>query len=319
MRIIFFGTSSFAAKILSFLLKNSFPVVAVVTQPDRPRGRHLHSSFSPVKEIALSMDPPLPVLQPEKISTPENAEVLKNYHPDLFLVVAYGEIIKKNLLELPRLGPYNIHASLLPKYRGAAPIQRCLMDGEKKTGINIIEMTPQMDAGDIVASAEIPIGEEMTFGELEHALCDLACELTAAFLKDISQGKITKMPQDPAHVTFAPKLQAGDERVDWNKPACILHNLIRALSPSPGAWCPIYLGKEEKRLKIKRALVVPVSQSVPPGTLIASGKERCIVSCQEDALQLLEVQLEGKKSMPAIEFLKGVRQHFTFVKRVSTT
>ncbi len=314
MRIIFFGTSSFAAKILSFLLQNSSNIVAVVTQPDRPRGRHLHPSFSPVKEIALAADSSLPIIQPEKISTPENAEVLQSYHPDLFLVVAYGEIIKKNLLEIPRLGSYNIHASLLPKYRGAAPIQRCLMNGEKKTGIDIIEMTPQMDAGDIVANAEIPIDEDMTFGELENALCDLACNLALAFLKSISQGKITKKPQDPAGVTFAPKLQAGDERIEWNKPARTLHNLIRALSPFPGAWCPIYLGDEEKRLKIKRSRVIAFPSSVPPGTLIASGKEGCTVACLEGALQLLEVQLEGKKSMSAAEFLKGLRHHFSFIK-----
>ncbi len=312
MRIIFFGTSVFAAQILSFLLKNSFNITAVVTQPDRPRGRHLHSTFSPVKEIAVSAG--LTVVQPEKISTPENVELIKSYHPDLFIVVAYGEIIKKSLLEIPRIGPYNIHASLLPKYRGAAPIQRCLMGGEKKTGINIIEMTPQMDAGDIVASAEIEIGHEMTFGELEAALCDLACSLTKKFLHQISEGTLIRNPQDPSLVTFAPKLQADDERIDWNKPAEILHNLIRALSPRPGAWCPIFLGKEEKRLKIKRACVCAGSQELPPGTVIAWGKQGCIVACKEGALQLLEVQLEGKKALPVAEFIKGIHEPVSFIK-----
>ncbi len=312
MRIVFFGTSAFAAHILSFLIKNSFNILAVVTQPDRPRGRHLHPSFSPVKEIALASG--LPILQPEKVSTPENVEWIKNYEPDLFLVVAYGEIIKKSLLDVPKLGPYNIHASLLPKYRGAAPIQRCLMDGEAKTGINIIEMTPQMDAGDIVASAEIPIGEEMTFGELEASLADLACNLTLKFLKEIAQGNIVKHPQDLSRVTFAPKLHAEDERIDWNTPASALHNLIRALSPRPGAWCPVYLGEEEKRLKIKRSRVaVSASQDLSPGSIIVCDKQKCILACGGGSLELIEVQLEGKKTMPIADFLKGIHQPISFL------
>lgn len=312
MRIVFFGTSAFAAKILSFLLKNSFNIVAVVTQPDRPRGRNLQLSFSPVKEIAV--ESALLIFQPEKMSTAENAALLAQLSPDLFLVVAYGEIIKKNLLEIPRLGPYNIHASLLPKYRGAAPIQRCLMAGEEKTGINIIEMTPRMDAGDVVASAEIAIDEDMTCGELEEVLAHLACELTKKFLIDIEQGKIDKMAQDEALVTFAPKLQAEDEKIDWNRPARALHNLIRALSPRPGAWCPVYIGSEEKRLKIKRARVVSIVHDVTPGGMISCEKQECVVACREGALHLVEVQLEGKKSMPIIEFLKGMRQSFSFIK-----
>jgi methionyl-tRNA formyltransferase len=313
MRILFFGTSAFAAHILTFLIKNSFHILAVVTQPDRPRGRHLHASFSPVKEVALAAG--LPVLQPERISTPENVELLKNYHPDLSLVVAYGEIIKKSLLDVPKMGSYNIHASLLPKYRGAAPIQRCLMDGEKKTGINVIEMTPQMDAGDIVASAEIAIDDDMTFGELEAALADLACALTLQFLKDISAGRIVKHPQDPTRVTFAPKLHAEDERIAWSRSSIELHNLIRALSPRPGAWCPIYLGKEEKRLKIKRSRLSDVScAGLPPGAPVVCDKQRCIVACQKGALEILEVQLEGKKTMPITEFLKGIQQPVSFIK-----
>lgn len=312
MRILFFGTSAFAAYILSFLVKNSFDIVAVVTQPDRPRGRNLQPSFSPVKEIALASG--LPVLQPEKVSMPENVELIKEYNPDLFIVVAYGEIIKKALLDVPRLGPYNIHASLLPKYRGAAPIQRCLMDGEEKTGINIIEMTPQMDAGDVVASAEIPIPPEMTFGELEKGLCELACTLTCKFLKEIEEGVLHKHPQDHTRATFAPKLQPQDERIDWNQSANALHNRIRALSPRPAAWCPIYFGGAEKRLKIKRARIAAEGkQDLAAGTVLISDKHRCIIACKEGALELLEVQMEGKKSMPIAEFLKGLHQPIVLI------
>jgi methionyl-tRNA formyltransferase len=310
MRILFFGTSVFAAKILSYLLQHHFPIVAVVTQPDRPRGRHLHSAFSPVKEAALAAN--ILILQPEKISTPEYAEILKSYRADLFLVVAYGEIIKKALLDIPRLGAFNIHASLLPKYRGAAPIQRCLMHGDKRTGINIIAMTAQMDAGDVVASREISIPEEMTYGECEETLGNVACSLTLTFFQQLAQGKIEKIPQDPHKVTFAPKLQPEEERIDWNMPAQELHNLIRALSPIPGAWSPIYQSGQEKRLKILRSRIHPLSHAAAPGALLSTGRQGLIVACKEEALELLEVQLEGKKKLSVKEFFNGLQQPIAF-------
>lgn len=312
MGILFFGTSAFAAQILTHLLKNSFPVTAVVTQPDRPRGRHLHAAHSPVKEVALASG--LPLMQPEKVSTADNIEIIKKLHPDLFLVVAYGEIIKKSLLDVPRLGAYNIHASLLPKYRGAAPIQRCLMDGEEKTGINIIEMTPQMDAGDVLASVEVPIGEETTFGELEATLCAAACDLTVDFLTALRKGPIRRTPQDPACVTFAPKLQAEDEQIHWNQPARAVHNRIRALSPRPGAWCWVRIGEQEKRLKIKRATWLAGAHHATPGSVLICDKQRCTIACESGALELIEVQLEGKKAMPVAEFLKGIHQPISFLR-----
>lgn len=315
MRLIFFGTSAFAARVLQFLLEHSVCVVAVVTQPDRPRGRHLHDAFSPLKEAAVSAG--LPVLQPEKVSTPEYASLLAGYDPDLFLVVAYGEIIKKQILDIPKQGSFNIHASLLPKYRGAAPIQRCLMQGESKTGINIIEMTPQMDAGAVVAAAEVSIPDEMTFGELEKVLCDTACPLTLKFLNELKQGKLRKIPQDDTHVTFAPKILPEDTRIEWSRSARELHNLIRALSPQPGAWCPLYLGEEEKRLKIRRARLAAISHGKTPGTLLAFSASDWIVACGEGALQLLEVQLEGKKSMTTEDFIKGIHKTISFIDKTS--
>lgn len=315
MKLIFFGTSAFAANVLKFLLKHSISVVAVVTQPDRPRGRHLHDAFSPVKEAAVSAG--LSILQPEKVSTPEYASLLAAYDPDLFLVVAYGEIIKKQILDIPKQGSFNIHASLLPKYRGAAPIQRCLMQGESKTGINIIEMTPQMDAGGVVAVGEVSISEEMTFGELEKVLCDIACPLTLQFLNELEQGKLRKIPQNDTRVTFAPKILPEDTRIDWNRPARELHNLIRALSPQPGAWCPLYLEGEEKRLKIRRARLAAPSSGESPGSLLAFTASECIVACGEGALQLLEVQLEGKKSMSTEDFIKGIHKTISFIDKTS--
>lgn len=310
MKIVFFGTSSFAARVLARLIENNYHIAAVVTRPDRLKGRHLHPSPPPVKETLLQLRPDIAVFQPEKASTLEFASTLQHFQADLFVVVAYGEIIKKNLLEMPKLGCINIHASLLPKYRGAAPIQRCLMDGEKETGITIIEMSPQMDAGDILAMESIPITPEMTFGELEPQLCDLSVKLLFNVIGQFREGKVVKQAQDHALATFAPKMTPEDEQIDWRKPAEVLHNQIRALSPHPSAWCAVQIGPDKKRLKIKRAQVASGSGS--PGTLLAYGKEGWVVACGTGALQLIEVQLEGKKAMSAEDCIRGIHHPVIF-------
>lgn len=305
MRIVFFGTSSFAARILAKLIENGYQIVAIVTRPDRLKGRHLQRMPPPVKEAAEKICPAIPLFQPEKASAPEFAECLRQFQSDLFVVVAYGEIIKSNLLEMPRLGCINIHASLLPKFRGAAPMQRCLMEGEKQTGITIIEMSLQMDAGDVLAIESIPIPNEMTFGELDLQLSDLGVKLLFNTIRQYEAGNLVKVPQDHSLATFAPKLSAQEEKIDWNRPATDIHNLIRALSPSPGAWCQIKIGSDYKRLKVKKSLVVP-EESAAPGALIAFGKEGWVVACGKDALRLIEVQLEGKKTMSAQECARGI-------------
>ncbi len=311
MKIIFFGTSSFAAKVLSRLIEQNYQIVAIVTRPDRSKGRNLRPTPPPVKEAAAALKADLPIFQPEKASAPEFASVLKPLEADLFVVVAYGEIIKKNLLEMPKLGCINIHASLLPKFRGAAPIQRSLMEGEKKTGITIIEMSPQMDAGDILAIEEIPISEEMTFGELDAALCDLSVKLLFDVIRQFEEGKVVKTPQNHALATIAPKLMPEEGKIDWKKPAKSIHNQIRALSPLPGAWCPIKIGSDSKRLKIRKAQVI---EGLPgePGTILVSSKEGWVIACGRDALQLLEVQLEGKKPMSAQEWIRGIHSPISF-------
>jgi methionyl-tRNA formyltransferase len=305
MRIVFFGTSSFAARVLAELIEKRLDVVAIVTRPDRMQGRHLHPSSPPVKEIALKICPHIPLFQPEKASAPEFAEVLKAFQPSLFIVVAYGEIIKKNLLEMPKLGCINIHASLLPKFRGAAPIQRCLMQGEKETGITIIEMSLQMDAGDILAIESIPIPEEMTFKELDMQLSELGVRLLFMTIRKFEEGKIVKIPQDHERATLAPKLTPEEEKIDWSKSASQIHNQVRALSPSPSAWCQIKIGAAHKRLKIKKAQVVKTTRA-PPGSILSFGEEGWVVACGEDALRLIEVQMEGKKTMSAQECARGI-------------
>ncbi len=312
MRVIFFGTSSFAAQVLSYLIDQNIDIVAIVTRIDKPKGRHLELGFTPVKDTAFKLCPDIPVLQPVKASTPEFAQVLQSYHADLFVVVAYGEIIKQNILDIPRKGCINIHASLLPKYRGAAPMQRCLMEGASETGISIIEMTLQMDAGDVLAMQSIPVPSDMTLGELEPKLCALGCDLSLRVIKEIDAGHVKKTPQDPTKVTLAPKITAPEEMIDWNKPAQTLHNLVRGLSPFPGAWCKVVLGNQEKRLKIKRSLVEP-DQNGGPGKTLSYSKEGWVVACGTGALRLLEVQLEGKKTLPVQEFIKGIHQPPNFV------
>ncbi len=305
MKIVFFGTSLFAAKILSSLIERGYQIAAVVTRPDRSKGRNLQPSPSPVKEIASRLKPDLPVFQPEKASSPEFANILQPLDADLFVVVAYGEIIKKNLLEVPKLGCINIHASLLPKFRGAAPMQRSLMEGEKETGITIIEMSPQMDAGDILAIEAISISDDMTFGELEPKLCDLSIKLLVDVIRQFDEGNVMKTPQDHTLATLAPKLTPDDEKIDWQRPAKSIHNQIRALSPFPGAWCQIKIGPDIKRLKIKKAKVLEDAFGVP-GEILNFGKGGWIIACGQGALRLIEVQLEGKKTMSAEECIRGI-------------
>jgi methionyl-tRNA formyltransferase len=307
MNIVFFGTSGFAANILSDLISHRFNISAVVTRPDRQKGRSLHSSPPPVKQLVEKIAPEVPVFQPEKASTDDFARILESFHADLFVVVAFGEIIKKNLLSLPKLGCINIHASLLPKYRGAAPMQRALMDGVTETGITIIEMVLQMDAGDIIAMESIPVPQEMTFGELEEKLCHLACRMIKEVIQKFEQGKVTRIPQNHREATLAPKITPEEERIDWKKSAHVIHNQIRALSPRPGAWCLIKINGEEKRLKIKRSEVVD-HLTGQAGSILFAGKEKgLVIACGDLALRLLEVQLEGKKTMSAEEFLRGIQ------------
>ncbi len=311
LKIVFFGTSSFAAEVLAFLHRlNNCTIVAIVTRPDKPKGRSLEVLPSPVKQKALFLALACPIFQPVKASTEEFAQTLKAFDADLFFVVAYGEIIKQNLLSLPKRGCINVHASLLPKYRGAAPIQRVLMAGEKETGITIIEMVLAMDAGAMIQRRVVAIDENTTFGELEKRLLDAAYDATFMVFNDFQNGTISKEEQEHAKATYAPKLSAEEERIDWSKPAQVLHNQVRALSPLPGAWCIIQFGKTQKRMKIKRSSI-DLAHSGLPGEVVEKTKNQLIVACGDKSIRLLEVQIEGKKAMSIQEFLQGLQQSFT--------
>lgn len=294
MKIVFFGTPEFAAKILEALQSAKVDIVAIVTKPDTPQGRSLKLTPPSVKQLAEKLMPHVPILQPIKCSTPEMIEELKKFQADLFVVVAYGEILSQALLDVAPHGAINVHASLLPGYRGAAPIQRVLMNGEIETGISIIRLVKKMDAGDVLHAERLAIPPTMTGGELESALCHLGIRCLFKVLGDFEKGSVTATPQDDSQVTFAHKITQDECHLDWKKPAQELYNLVRALSPHPGAWCDCLVRGEKKRLKVYGAEVVE------------GPAQGLVVPCGEGALRLLTIQLEGKPKMAAPDFLRGI-------------
>lgn len=304
MKIVFFGTPPFAANLLDKLIEEGVEVSAIVTRPDRPKGRSQKMSPSAVKSLAQEKWPKIPLFQPEKASTEDFADTLKKFDPDLFVVVAYGEIIKTNLLAVPKKTCINVHASLLPKYRGAAPIQRAIMSGEKETGVTIMEMVLKMDAGAMYQVVKTPIPEEMAFGELEEKLCEISGPALLEVLKKIETDTAEKTSQNESEVTFASKITFEDRVIDWSKSAHEIHNQIRGLSPFPGAFCLVEVGGQEKRLLVKKAQVAP-SQKGAPGQTLVYEKNRWIVGCGDGAISLLEIQLEGKKNLPVSDFIRG--------------
>ncbi|MDN3507137.1 MAG: methionyl-tRNA formyltransferase [Simkaniaceae bacterium] len=304
MNIVFFGTPLFAAKVLEYLLETGSEIVGIVTRPDKPKGRSKRLQPSVVKEFSLEKCPQIPLFQPEKASTDAFAKELQSLKPDVFVVVAYGEIIKANILEIPTKMCVNVHPSLLPKYRGAAPIQSALFNGDQETGVTIMEMVLAMDAGDILEVVKIPLPENITFGELEKILYDLSGPALVRVLEKITLNAVKKIPQDPEQVTFSKKIVAEDRVIDWIKSAKELHNQIRALSPRPGAYCFVEMGGVSKRLVIRKSEKVFDLKGKPGETLVFD-KDRWVVGCANGALSLLEIQLEGKKAMPIKEFLRG--------------
>ncbi|MEN9654905.1 MAG: hypothetical protein RL235_1017 [Chlamydiota bacterium] len=297
LRIVFFGTPQFAAEVLKDLISHQVIPVAVVTQPDRPKGRSLQVTESAVKQVAAAES--VPLMQPDKASDARFLEELRALKGDLFVVVAYGQILSETLLSIPPLGCINVHASLLPKYRGAAPIQRCLMQGDTMTGIAIQKMVRALDAGDVIAEERLSIDAEETFGELEKRLCSLSQPLLRRVLMQFQHGIPSATAQDISQVTFAQKIEASDCAIDWCKNAGEIHNLVRALSPRPGAWTTV--GKEGGRLKILRVKIVPGRGQ--PGVII--DRARAHVACGEHAIELIEVQPEGKKAMQGEAWLRG--------------
>ncbi len=309
MRIVYLGTPAFSASALQYLLNNDVPIVGVVTRIDKPKGRSSIPTPPPVKELVLNAAPTIPILQPKSAADPEFFEQLKALNPDLIVCVAYGAIIKEHILSLPKHGCINLHTSLLPQYRGAAPIQRCIMAGEKKTGVTIMKMVKDLDAGDIIATKEIAIDDTISGGELELQLCSIGAGLMLQVIRTFEKGEpLRYTPQDHSQATYAAKILPADCQFSWDRPAKDIHNIIRGLSPSPGAWCTITLGRKEKRLRILRTALSSIP-STSSGEIVYSDKQNLTISCADGTLDILEIQLEGKKIMNIDEFLRGCPTH----------
>lgn len=302
MRIVFFGTPQFASTILEYLAKQPIEIAAVVSRPDKPKGRSGQPQPTAVKITAEKHG--IPVYQPLKASDGEFASFLKSLDADLFVVAAYAEILRQNILEIPRLGCINVHGSVLPKYRGAAPVQRALMAGEKETGVSIMKMALEMDAGDVYSIVKIPIPEEMTAGELFDEMAIVGAKALWDVIGKLEKGEINAVVQDHSQATFAKKVKPEEGEIDWSRPAEEIHNQIRGLTPNPGAWCWVEVRGSKKRLSVKKARV-DSKHAGEAGTLVPV-HSKLIVNCGEKALELLEVQLEGKKSLSAVDFLRGI-------------
>lgn len=308
--IIFFGTPVFSAQVLDYLISNHVLIKGIVTQPDRPKGRSLQVSISAVKEVAQRKIPDVPIFQPERCSNAEFLQQITALQADLYVVVAFGQILPVKLLEIPSFGCINVHASLLPKYRGAAPIQRSLINGDLETGVAIQKMVKELDAGDVIVESRIPISEDMNYGELEQSLCDLSKPVLLSLIQSYSQGVPSAVPQDHSAATYAAKIKPEEGQISWDKDFSVLHDLIRGYSPRPGAWCLVEWNGEPKRLKIlksKKNLLL----SGLPGQLIPS--KELIVSCKEGSLTLVEVQLEGKPKMNGSDWFRGAPKNLKFL------
>ena len=307
MKIVFFGTPKFAANVLDYLMQQGANIVAVVTKPDKPQGRNLKTTCSAVKEMVLDKYSFLPILEPIKVSTEEYQKKLEAFRPDLFIVVAYGEIIKQNILDIPKYGSVNVHASLLPKYRGAAPIHRAIIEGEQETGVSIMEVVLALDAGAVLHVKKTPIPLDANVSDLEKTLEKIGTEALQETLNDYQNKYLNRQQQDHRLATYASKILTEDCRVDWRKKSFDIHNLIRGVTPYPGAWCNIMVqgDQQPKRLKIKKARLISASEKKRPGDIISFGRDGWVVATLDGAIELLEVQLEGKKACSGAEFSRG--------------
>lgn len=322
MKIVFMGTPDFARAALEKIIEAGHEVVLVVTQPDKPKGRSGELQVSDVKECALLHG--LPVFQPVRIKLPENVAELRKYDADIYVVAAFGQILSQEILDIPRLGCVNIHASLLPEYRGAAPIQQAILDGRKETGVTIMQMAAGMDTGDILTQRTIPIAEDETGGGLFDKLSALGAELIVETLPKLERGEITPVPQDEDRATKCGKLSKDMGRIHWSDDADKLRNLVRGLNPWPSA----YTSLNKKSFKIWRAKALmelefrqmakelgdgkdgvrgKALDDKAYGTVMAVLRDSLVVLTGDGYLQLFEVQLEGKKRMPVKDFLMGYK------------
>jgi methionyl-tRNA formyltransferase len=303
MNIIFFGSSDFAIPSLRAILASGHKISALVTQPDRKRGRHLKVSSPPTKVLAVSQN--IPIYQPADASSPESIEYLRNLKADIFVVVSFGQILRKGLLDAPKLCSINLHGSLLPKYRGAAPINRAIMAGERRTGATVMRMNEKMDAGDIILKKALDIGEDDTAITVGEAVSEMGSGLLLEAIDLVETGKARFERQDESAATYAPKLKKADGLIDWNLAASEIRDRVRGLLPWPGAYTR-YRGKI---LKVLRARICDLPSDggyLQPGEVADIRDDKAIVvKTSSGGLAITHLQLEGKKPLDAASFLRG--------------
>ncbi|MCR5127491.1 MAG: methionyl-tRNA formyltransferase [Lachnospiraceae bacterium] len=300
MKIVFMGTPDYAATALEAILQAGYEVTGVVCQPDKPKGRSKEPAACPVKECALKYN--LPVFQPERIKRPEAVAELRKFPADVFVVAAFGQILSEEILTMPKYGCINIHASLLPKYRGAAPIQWCIVDGEKETGVTIMQMDAGIDTGDILFTKTVAITEEETGGSLFDKLSRAGAELIVEALPKIEAGEVTPVKQDEAQSNYARMLKKEDGQISWNHPAEEIERQVRGMDPWPSA----YTYHRGKQFKIWKAQAVSGgTEGLLPGTIAQIGKQGIWIACGHGMLQVTEAQPEGKKRMSAADLMNG--------------
>jgi methionyl-tRNA formyltransferase len=319
MRIVFFGTPAFANPTLTEIVGQGHEVVAVYTQPPRAAGRGLAVRKSPVHEVADRFS--IPVLTPKSLRPPEEASRFSAFAPEVAVVVAYGLILPSTFLAAPEQGCLNLHASLLPRWRGAAPIARAVMAGDAETGVMIMRMDEGLDTGPVAMSERVAIGPDMTAGELGDKLAALGADLMVRALSALSRGVLSFAPQAADGVTYAKKIDKAEARIDWERPGREIHNHIRGLSPDPGAWFEADLGKGPERVRALRSTLVAVGPSPltpgwtrdfgsAPGTVV---DEHLTIACGEGAVRLIQVQRAGRGPLDAADFLRGLHAPLTRV------
>jgi len=301
MRVVFMGTPEFSVPILTAIIGHGYEVAAVYTQPPRPAGRRgLELTKSPVHEKAEQFG--IPVFTPKSLKSPEEQAVFASLEADVAIVVAYGLLLPQAILDAPRLGCYNGHASLLPRWRGAAPIQRAIMAGDAETGMMIMKMDAGLDTGPVAMAEKIAITPDMTAGELHDRLSMIGADLMIRALGALERESLALQPQAEEGVTYAAKIDKAEARIDWSKPAKDVHNTIRGLSPFPGAWCEMEINGAVERVKLQRSTLGEGRGE--PGAVL---DDRLTVACGEGAVRLVTLQRSGGKPLPAQEFLRGAQ------------
>ncbi|MEN8686918.1 MAG: methionyl-tRNA formyltransferase [Desulfuromonadales bacterium] len=298
LRTVFMGTPAFALQTLQGLIDAGCNLVGVYTQPDRPKGRGKQMATPPVKELARQHG--IPVYQPHKLRQPEVVAELEALAPDLIVVVAYGQILPQSVLDIPTHGCINVHASLLPRYRGAAPINKAIIDGATETGITTMYMDVGLDTGDMLVKKTLTIGAEETAGELHDRLAVLGREAMEETLRQLCAGTLRREAQDDAHSSYAPMMKKDDGRIDWSRSALEVHNQVRGLDPWPGA----YTSLDGEMLKLARTTPQD-NGDTPPGTVIAADRDGVRIACGSGTLLVGELQLAGRKRLVAADFLRG--------------